>query len=226
MASKEHVAHCFDVLIASLRDPSTKNLPEFKCASEEKYPLFVTWTTNHGKQKHYRLRGCIGTFSAQPLPKGLREYALTSALRDSRFSPIAIHEVPHLKCDVSLLMNFTLAKDLDDWTVGEHGITIEWTDPSRGKCFSATYLPEVAKEQGWDREETLQELIVKAGWTKPVTKELRELVSLTRYESSKASLTYDEYLEHRTSTALPVPSPSAGPAVTLEAGTRGRRLVN
>lgn len=46
-------------------------------ASEEKYPLFVTWDTI-SKRGHKSLRGCIGTFEDQELDVGLRSYALTS----------------------------------------------------------------------------------------------------------------------------------------------------
>ena len=63
------------------------------------------------------LRGCIGNFSAMPLREGLEEYALTSALRDRRFSPITADEVPRLSCHVSLLTDFEQAADYLDWQV-------------------------------------------------------------------------------------------------------------
>ena len=44
---------------------------------EEEHPLFVTWNTINSRG-HKSLRGCIGTFEAQELSKGLRSYALTS----------------------------------------------------------------------------------------------------------------------------------------------------
>jgi hypothetical protein len=43
----------------------------------EEHPLFVTWNTVT-KSGEKRLRGCIGTFEAQNLDKGLKSYALTS----------------------------------------------------------------------------------------------------------------------------------------------------
>ena len=43
-----------------------------------------------------------GTFSSLSLPSGLREYALTSALQDSRFDPIDLSEIPDLHCAVRL----------------------------------------------------------------------------------------------------------------------------
>ena len=57
-------------------------------------PLFVTWNTGASR----RLRGCIGTFEPQPLYEGLADYALTSALHDSRFMPITKRELPNLEC--------------------------------------------------------------------------------------------------------------------------------
>ncbi|KAM9039601.1 AMMECR1-like protein isoform X3 [Sarcophilus harrisii] len=108
----------------------------------EKSPLFVTWKTGRDK----RLRGCIGTFSAMNLHSGLREYTLTSALKDSRFPPLTREELPKLFCSVSLLTNFEDASDYLDWEVGVHGIRIEFIN-EKGVKRTATYLPEVAKEQ-------------------------------------------------------------------------------
>jgi uncharacterized protein (TIGR00296 family) len=110
-------------------------------------PLFVTW--HIGKDK--RLRGCIGTFSAINLHSGIREYAITSAFKDSRFSPITRDEVPRLWVSVSILQCFEEANNYLDWTLGVHGIRIEFLN-ERGSKRSATYLPEVAPEQGEERQ--------------------------------------------------------------------------
>ena len=45
-------------------------------------PLFVTWKIKN------RLRGCIGTFAPQPLVTGVKKFALTAALGDTRFRPV------------------------------------------------------------------------------------------------------------------------------------------
>jgi hypothetical protein len=86
-----------------------------------------------------------------------------SALRDSRFPPIAARELPSLSCGVSLLSSFEPASGWDDWEVGTHGLIIEFTDPAMRCRRTATFLPEVAAEQGWDKEATLDALIKKAG---------------------------------------------------------------
>ena len=44
---------------------------------EEKYPLFVTWDTIDSRGRK-SLRGCIGTFQAEELSKGLQKYSLIS----------------------------------------------------------------------------------------------------------------------------------------------------
>jgi AMME syndrome candidate gene 1 protein len=59
----------------------------------------VTWKTTRDQ----RLRGCIGTFSDLNLHSGLKEYALTSALKDSRFDPISRDELPRLTVSVNIL---------------------------------------------------------------------------------------------------------------------------
>jgi len=156
--------------------------------------LFVTWKKRHGhgKSEDWRLRGCIGTFSPKELVKGLKEYAVISAYKDSRFSPLKPDEIPLLRCDVSILTNFEDGESYRDWTVGTHGITIEFE--SGGRHYNATYLPEVAAEQGWSIDETIVELIHKSGYRGTVNNALKEKIALTRYQSSKASLTYTDYL--------------------------------
>lgn len=43
-----------------------------------------------------------------------------SAMKDSRFLPIEINELPSLRCSISLLHSFTPADSWDDWTVGSY----------------------------------------------------------------------------------------------------------
>lgn len=85
-----------------------------------------------------------------------------SAFRDNRFSPVMLEEVPQLECEVSLLHSFEKVCDPLDWVVGKHGIIIDFEVD--GESFSATYLPEVAQEQGWDQKTTLKYLVSKAGY--------------------------------------------------------------
>ncbi|XP_027951827.1 AMME syndrome candidate gene 1 protein isoform X1 [Eumetopias jubatus] len=189
VVSAEMCCFCFDVLYCHLYGYQQPRTPRF---TNEPYPLFVTWKIGRDK----RLRGCIGTFSAMNLHSGLREYTLTSALKDSRFPPMTRDELPRLFCSVSLLTNFEDVCDYLDWEVGVHGIRIEFIN-EKGSKRTATYLPEVAKEQGWDHIQTIDSLLRKGGYKAPITNEFRKTIKLTRYRSEKMTLSYAEYLAHR-----------------------------
>ncbi|KAF2351407.1 AMMECR1 domain [Trinorchestia longiramus] len=191
--------YCFDVLHSHLHSLDPPPLPDF---TNDPYPLFVTW--NAGRDR--RLRGCMGTFSHINLHAGLREYAATrywllpgvgcyqvlvatSAFKDSRFQPIAPDELPRLSVSVSILRQFEEARDYRDWDIGTHGIRIEFFN-ERGAKRTATYLPEVAPEQGWDHDKTIDSLLRKGGFKGSVTTEIRRSLKLTRYQSEKISITY------------------------------------
>lgn len=49
-----------------------------------------------------------------------------SALQDRRFEPMAHREVASLSCTVSLLCAFERAKSWRDWSIGVHGLIIEF----------------------------------------------------------------------------------------------------
>ncbi|KAJ3295792.1 AMME chromosomal region protein 1-like [Borealophlyctis nickersoniae] len=195
--TKSHCFYCFDVLAAHL-EGRKKHLPaEFDDDSLYVFtsrPLFVTWHITHNGTQ--RLRGCIGNFSAMKLHAGLKEYALTSALKDRRFSPISLKELKKLDCGVSLLTHFEAGEDYLDWEVGKHGIWIEFEDD--GGCRrTATYLPEVMPEQGWTKLEAIDSLLRKGGFEGRITQRVRESIKLTRYQSSKTTVTYEEYIAFR-----------------------------
>ena len=118
-ASPEMCLQCFHVLVKeltssrnlsrSLSTPLHEHDETFAKAipSTAECPLFVTWDKRkvHSLSDDFRLRGCIGTLSPRPLSTSIAEYALTSALRDRRFDPIRLHEVPYLRVSVSLLVS-------------------------------------------------------------------------------------------------------------------------
>jgi len=128
-AVAEHCFFCFDVLDAKLRSKSLPTLDTPDC--DEEFPLFVTWNTMSSKPGGTsRLRGCIGNFEPMALGDGLRDYAIISALKDRRFSPIQLKELPKLECGVSLLTDFEVCSDPFDWDIGTHGIYIHFTNPA------------------------------------------------------------------------------------------------
>lgn len=211
-----HCFHAFDALFCALTPSAAPIAPEFP---DDKYPLFVTWNTRR-PGRHPRLRGCIGNFDPLPLHDGLAEYALVSAFRDSRFRRIERSELESLECGISLLTDFEDADSYLDWTIGVHGIYITFPHPSllttasatpspmssypylprlgSKQSFSATYLPDVIPEQGWDKIEAVDSAIHKAGWNGPITEDLRRSVKLRRYQSRLHTVGWDEYIAWRT----------------------------
>jgi len=213
----EHCFHAFDALYCALV-PATPIDPKFP---DDKYPLFVTWHTRSSRPGHTsRLRGCIGSFEALPLQEGLAEYSLISAFRDSRFKKIDKSELQSLECGISLLTDFEDANSYLDWTIGVHGIYITFPHPSllgssssetpsplssspylpritSRQSFSATYLPDVIPEQGWDKIEAVDSAINKAGWNGRITEDVRRSVKLRRYQSKTCAVTWEEYIRWR-----------------------------
>ncbi|MBN2211080.1 MAG: AmmeMemoRadiSam system protein A [Sedimentisphaerales bacterium] len=111
----------------------------------EQRGCFVT-LHNHG-----RLRGCIGNFQpGQPLIQTVHDMAL-AALRDSRFvsDPITPTEVGHIDIEISVLSPLERTDNPLNLELGKHGIYIK--KGFRGGCF----LPQVATETGWTKEEFL-----------------------------------------------------------------------
>ena len=178
----------FDVLISELCGKEMPN--RFPSSLKNKnFPLFVTWTIGQNKN----LRGCIGTFVSDNLEKNLKNFSLVSALKDRRFPPISIKEIPKLNVGVSLLINFEDAIDCYDWEVGKHGIQISFEENGH---YSATYLPEVPIEFNMDKITTLQQLIRKAGYYGEL-EEVDKKIKMRRYQSIKLFMTYDEYRNYK-----------------------------
>lgn len=106
-----------------------------------------------------RLRGCMGCLEAvEPMAMSVQRSA-ANASRDSRFTfdPIKESELKEINIHVSLLSPRRKINSLDEFKLGQHGIWIE-----KGGA-GAVFLPEVAPEQGWTKEQTLQHLCMKAG---------------------------------------------------------------
>lgn len=104
------------------------------------------------------LRGCIGTLGQQtPLFRAVLENGVNAARHDRRFLPVTPDELGDLEVEVSVLTAPRPIADPDAFRVGEQGVILK----KDGR--QALFLPEVAAEQGWDREATLTHLARKAG---------------------------------------------------------------
>jgi len=123
----------------------------------ERRGVFVSWYLQPG----HRLRGCIGFPEAVlPLGRAVREAAVSAALDDPRFPPVTAPELGSLVGEVSVLTPLRpvpLEERPSSVEVGRDGLVVE-----RGRA-RGLLLPQVASEQGWDREELLDGTCEKAG---------------------------------------------------------------
>jgi MEMO1 family protein len=120
-------------------------------------------------KKHGQLRGCIGyILPLEPLYKAVQENTMNAATRDSRFRPVLPDELDDIQMEISVLSVPEPVSSAREIEIGRHGIVLK--QGSR----QAVFLPQVAPEQGWDRDETLRQLSRKAGlppqaWKDPAT---------------------------------------------------------
>ncbi len=104
------------------------------------------------------LRGCIGYVRAiKPLLETIVEMAEAAALHDPRFQPVQDGEAARLHIEISVLSPMQLADTPEQVQVGVHGVMVE------RDFHSGLLLPQVAPEQGWDREMLLTHACLKAG---------------------------------------------------------------
>jgi len=123
--------------------------PEFTLKNErlkEEKGVFVT-LTNQG-----RLRGCIGHFPADtPLYKIVSQMAVAAATQDYRFyyNPVTLKELAQIKIEISILSPMKRVTDVNQIRMGVDGIYI------KQGAQAGTFLPQVATETGWSRDEFL-----------------------------------------------------------------------
>ncbi len=109
-------------------------------------------------KKHGQLRGCIGSLvSEYPLYYEVITRAVNAAVSDPRFERVTAEEIPDLHIEISALTPAVEVDSYIDIEIGKHGVIL-----SKGMS-RAVFLPQVAPEQGWDVDETLTHLSLKAG---------------------------------------------------------------
>ena len=146
-----------------------QKIPEFQITDPrllEKEGAFVTL------HKNGALRGCIGNIvSDKPLYQTVRDMAIAAAAKDPRFPSVVEDELPQLEVEVSVLSKPRPVAGVDEIEMGVHGVIVR-----QGMFHQGVFLPQVATETGWGREEFLNNLCAhKAGlpadaWKDPTTK--------------------------------------------------------
>jgi AmmeMemoRadiSam system protein A len=125
----------------------------------------------HEIQSH-RLRGCVGRLDAtQPMFQAVAQSA-QSVLGDPRFTSdrVRLDQLPILLIEISLLSPLQPAQSTTDFDLVNDGIYL--TMGGRSGCF----LPQVARETGWNKEQLLDRLCMEKlglparSWTLPEAK--------------------------------------------------------
>ncbi|OFY43510.1 MAG: hypothetical protein A2X18_06080 [Bacteroidetes bacterium GWF2_40_14] len=124
---------------------------KFKVTPDEYSDILKTtcgaFVTLHNKGK---LRGCLGRMTGDlPLYKMIQEMAISASLYDYRFTPIGPDELSKIDIEISVLSPMTRIDDITEIELGKHGIFIQ-----KG-VDSGVFLPQVATETGWSREDFL-----------------------------------------------------------------------
>lgn len=109
-------------------------------------------------KKNGRLRGCIGFIEPLfPLYQAIVRGAIYAAVEDRRFEPVSPGELDSLEYEISVLTPLKQISNPNLVQVGKHGLVIS----QRGR--KGLLLPQVPVENGWDREQFLEEACLKAG---------------------------------------------------------------
>ena len=117
--------------------------------------------------KQGNLRGCIGSLiGRQPLCFTVRDMAVEAALNDPRFSPLTQNELEDVEIEISVLSPLKKVDSVDEIIMGTHGVLV------RSGFNSGVFLPQVAVETKWSKEDFLSELCSqKAGLSRDAWKE-------------------------------------------------------
>ena len=82
-----------------------------------------------------------------------------------------------------------------DWEIGTHGLRITFI--YNGRRYSSTYLPDVAKEQEWTKEETMISLMRKAGWSGRRHEWRKVELDVVRYQGKQVRLWVEDWMTWR-----------------------------
>jgi len=130
-------------------------LPDSPILSEQR-AVFVTL------HKQGNLRGCIGYMVAQDmLYKSVIEMAKSAAFNDPRFEGVRENELADIEIEISVLTPMHKVNSVDDIVMGRDGVLV------KQGYHSGVFLPQVARETGWDKETFLTQLCASKAFLPP-----------------------------------------------------------
>jgi AmmeMemoRadiSam system protein A len=142
-----------DTLTEYLTTGSTLDFTPEEPGLLQEVAAFVTLRRHDGD-----LRGCIGRVEvSQPLYRTVQDCVISAATNDFRFQSVTARELEDIAIEISALSPFRLIGRPEEIEIGRHGLLIR-------KGFRVgLLLPQVASDRGWDRDEFLHAICLKAG---------------------------------------------------------------
>ncbi len=132
-------------------------------------------------KKHGELRGCIGyPLPIKPLADAVVDNAINAAVNDPRFPPVRLEELKDIIIEITVLtepepLPYHDPEDLKrKIKIGRDGLILRYGP------YAGLLLPQVPVEEGWNVEQYLAHLCLKAGLPPDFWK--RERVQLERFE--------------------------------------------
>lgn len=136
-----------DTITLYLKEGSTLEVKDDDPILNEEMGAFVTL------HKHGQLRGCIGNMVGRgPFYLTVRNMAIQAATGDPRFRPVSLDEMKDIDIEISALSPMEKITDPNIIEAGKHGVLV------KQGFRSGVYLPQVATETGWDREQFMTSL--------------------------------------------------------------------
>lgn len=149
------------VVAAASKSPQPKVGELKKMFPSLKQPrgVFVTlFKKNPQSEEGRELRGCIGhIWPVRALVDAVCENAVGAAMRDYRFLPVTEDELDSLEIEISVLTPLKRIESYNEIVIGRDGVVLYKSGSQ------AVFLPHVAEQFGWNLEQTLTQLSLKAG---------------------------------------------------------------
>ncbi|MFH1359951.1 MAG: AmmeMemoRadiSam system protein B [Candidatus Omnitrophota bacterium] len=146
-------------------------IPEIKEADSRLLLEEGAFVTIHKKGQ---LRGCIGHIIGNgPLTLTVRDMAIAAATQDPRFPRLQESELKDIDLEISVLSKPWRMASINEFQAGVHGAIV------RRGFHQGVFLPQVATETGWGKEEFLSNLCThKAGLPADAWKDPRTTVEI------------------------------------------------
>lgn len=140
-ASPPWLAFAREVIETVVRGAPAERVPAPSCEPRTSAGAFVTL------HKFGRLRGCMGTLDPTlTTAEAVRRAAVSAAMHDPRFAPLAAGELANVIVEVSLLSEPWPMRNLDELERGRHGVIV------RRGLHQGLFLPQVATDHNLDKE--------------------------------------------------------------------------